>query len=96
MSRETLATKRKQLHSMGKGQKPNASKPITQKNRDCLIAVSLVIMILKHSFVQYGIFFSLRIGMRGRDEHCKLRLGDMVLKQDENGEYVEWSVERGA
>ena len=34
--------------------------------------------------------------MRGRDEHHKLRYGDLQLKTDENGtEYVEWCFERG-
>ena len=95
MSRETLAAKRKQLRSMGKGQKPNASKPITSEEEHRLFNSG-----------QFGdhdpealictvwYFFTLHMGMRGRDEHWKLRLGDMVLKQDENGEYVEWSVER--
>ena len=34
--------------------------------------------------------------MRGRDEHHKLRYGDLQLKTDENGtEYIEWCFERG-
>ena len=36
MSQETLAAKRKQLRSMGKGQKPNASKPITSEEEQRL------------------------------------------------------------
>ena len=60
---------------------------LDEKNRlfDC---GQLGTMALKHLFTQCGIFFTLHIGIRGRDEHQKLGMGVMVLKQDENGEYV--------
>ena len=43
------------------------------------------------ALVHSVVFFYPTYGMRGRDEHHKLRLGDMVLK---HGEYMECSVER--
>jgi len=96
MSRETLAAKRKQLRSMGKGQKPNASKPITSEEQHRLFNSGQFGDHDPEALIRtVWYFFTLHMGMRGRDEHWKLRLGDMVLKQDENGEYVEWSVERG-
>ena len=33
--------------------------------------------------------------MRGRDEHTKIKLGDLSLKSDENEEFLEWSFEHG-
>ena len=40
-------------------------------------------------------FLTLHFGMRGRDEHHKLRYGDLKLLQDSNGEYLQWCFERG-
>ena len=79
MSRATLEARRKQLRSMGKGQKPNASSSLSDGDEEQLFVTN-----------------QLQFGMRGRDEHHKLRYGDLQLKTDENGtEYVEWCFERG-
>ena len=95
-SRATLAARRKQLRTIGKGHKPNASKSISMLEENKLFESGQFGDHNPEALIRtVWYFFTLHMGMRGRDEHSKLKMGDIALKQDENGEYVEWCFERG-
>lgn len=96
ISRATLAARRKQLRCNGKGQKPNASKSISLDEERALFDSGQFGDHSPDALIRtVWYFLTLHMGMRGRDEHCKLRYGDFKIVTDENGEYVEWCFERG-
>ncbi|KAK3741660.1 hypothetical protein QZH41_005088 [Actinostola sp. cb2023] len=96
-SQEVLASKRKQLRKEGRGRKPNKALGLTetqlQKLWDenqlgCHSPMPLLRTVWLNNTMHYG--------WRARDEHRKVRLGDLKLRRDEqNQEYVIWLIERG-
>ena len=82
---------------MGKGQKANASGSLSDGDEEQLFVTNqLGDSDPKTLICTVWYFLTLHFGIRGRDEHHKLRYGDLQLKTDENGtEYVEWCFERG-
>ena len=87
-SRSTLAARRKELRSYGKGQKANASKCITSSDEDKFFTSGQMGRQSPEALIRtIWYFLTLHMGMQGRDEHCKLRYGDFALKTDEDGTY---------
>ena len=85
MSRATLAARRKQLRSMGKGQKPNTSSSLSDGDEEQLFVTNRLGDSDPKTLIRtVWYFLTLHFGMRGRDEHHKLRYGDLQLKTDEN------------
>jgi hypothetical protein len=98
MSRQVLAAKRKSLvNKAGKGNKPNATRSLTQEEEDKLFECG-----------QFGVsgpevlqrtmwwFLVLHFGFRARDESRKLRWGDIQLQRNTDGrEMLVWLCERG-
>ena len=99
-SRKVLAARRKSLvQRAGKGNKPNATRSLTEEEEDKLFKSG-----------QFGFsgpealqrtmwwFLSLHFGFRARDESRKLRWGDVELQQDpvqDGREILVWINERG-
>lgn len=96
-SREVLAAKRKSLVAKGKGNKPNATRPLTDDEEDKLFSVGYFgdhePLTLQRTLWWV---FSLHFGFRARDESHKLRWGDVQLTEDpETGnEVISWLAER--
>ena len=74
---------------MGKGQKPNVTKCITLAEEKTLFASGQLGDHDSEDLIcTVWYFFTLHLGMRGKDEHTKLKLGDLFSKR-------KWSFERG-
>ena len=94
-SREALSAKMKQLRKCGKGRKPNKAAAIENGEIEELweskqLGFENPISLINTVWFNNTTFF----GWRGNDEHSKLKFGDLVLKSDENNEYVECNVHR--
>ena len=99
-AREALSCKRKQLRRAGKGQKPNKALGLSEtqiqklwdeKQLGCHTPQSL----LRTVWFNNTMFF----GWRARDEHHRVKYGDIKIKCEdgpEGREYVEWIIERGS
>ena len=73
-SRATLAARRKQLRTIGKGHKPNASKSISMLEENKLFESGQFGDHNPEALIRtVWYFFTLHMGMRGRDEHSKLK-----------------------
>ena len=97
-SRKVLAKRRKQLVGMGLGNKPLATRSLTNKEVDHLFANSYF-GITSPLSLQRAIWWkiSTSFGYRARDESRKLCFGDIKLLVDENAEeFLEWDKERGS
>lgn len=97
-SRKVLASKRKELVSQGLGNKPNATRALTDSEEDKLWAEgefgnSNPVSLQRTMWW----FLSLHFGFRARDESRKLRWGDVILEKDvETGNNIlVWRTERG-
>ena len=95
-SRAVLASKRKELKQKGKGNKPNASTPLSLseekalKDKNC-IGLNSPQQLLNKMWLQNTMLFGIRPGA----ENHSLRWGDINLHEDENGhEYLEFERER--
>ena len=96
-SRQVLAARRKQLVKLGKGNKPNAARPLTNDE---------VAYLYKNGYfgpnnavtLQRALWweFTTHFGHRARDEARQLNFGDIkVLKEfNTNVEYLIWDTER--
>ena len=85
-----LKAKRIDLKQQGKGNKLLAAKPITDKDEDILYEKGVIGSDTPFS-VTFSLWYSFTVcmGMRGRDEHRKLRFGDITLTTDNCGkEYL--------
>ena len=76
---------------MGKGQKPNAA-----EERELFETGELGDHSPEALIRTVWFFLTMHLGMRGRDEHTKLKFGDFQHTIDENGEYIQWCFERGS
>ena len=97
---EVLAKKRRQLRQMGKGLKPNKADMLTEEEIELLWNSG---QLGSHNprFLLNTVWFHFcsLFGWRGRDEHSKLKFGDVSLKKEATGErleFLEWSVEKGS
>ena len=93
LSREAIIAARKKLKKEGKGNMPRASEPLESEDFERLwergalgdsdpetLQNSVWLMVCMH------------MGMRGRDEHHKLRFGDFTCKETLDGKpYVEFN-----
>ena len=99
LSREVLAARRKSLVSDGKGNRPNATRPLTDSEEDKLFSVGYFgesdPLVLQRTLWW---LLSLQFGFRARDESQKLRWGDVELTADPdtNNEMLVWLAERGS
>ena len=98
LSRQVLVTKRKHLvNKAGKGNKPNATRSLTQKEEDKLFECGQFGMS-RPKVLQRTVwwFLALHLGFRARDESRKLCWGDIQLQVNSNGrEMLVWLCERG-
>lgn len=91
-SRETLKAARKSLKKSGKGNKSKAADPLAAHDFEQLwesgelgdgnpeaLQNSIWLMLCMH------------MGMRGQDEHRKLRFGDLSLKSSNGSQYIEFN-----
>ena len=98
MSRQVLAAKRKSLvNKAGKGNKPNATRSLTQEEEDKLFECGQFGMsgpeVLQRTMWW---FLALHFGFRARDESRKSRWGDIQLQRNTDGrEMLVWLCERG-
>jgi hypothetical protein len=96
LTRQVLASKRKNLKKKGMWNRNNKSEPLTEEEEKLLWTtgqlgdhgpVALLNTVWFHN--------TKLLGFRGCDENRKLKWGDIVLKKDENNEeYLEWVAER--
>ena len=97
---EVLAKKRRQLRQMGKGLKPNKADMLTKEEIELLWNSGQLGSHNPRSLLNTVWFhFCSLFGWRGRDEHSKLKFGDVSLKKEatsERLEFLEWSVEKGS
>ena len=96
-SRQVLASRRKQLTKLGKGNKPHATRPLTDDEIDHLYscgyfgsdnALSLQRTVWWHITKHFG--------HRARDESRQMKFGDIVLETEFNTDktYIMWITER--
>ena len=99
-AREALASKRKQLRRQGKGQRPNKALGLSSEQIDKLWSTEQLSNKSPQSLLRTVWFNNtLHFGWRARDEHHRVRLGDLQLQKKDgpNGrEYVIWKIERGS
>ncbi|XP_031567055.1 glutamine-rich protein 1-like [Actinia tenebrosa] len=97
LSRQALMSRRRELRKEGKGNKPNATVPLTSKDIDAIFNEN-EFGVHDTEILSRTMWFllTLHFGHRARHEARQLKFGDVLLKKDEiNGEkYVEWFQER--
>ncbi|XP_031574214.1 uncharacterized protein LOC116308005 [Actinia tenebrosa] len=98
LSRQALMFRRRELRKEGKGNKPNATAPLTSKDIDAIFNEN-EFGVHDPEILSRTMWFllTLHFGHRARHEARQLlKFGDVLLKKDEiNGEeYVEWFQER--
>ena len=81
--RDVLKAKRIDLRQQGKGQKPNKSKALSLEEEEVFWEKGVFGTGTPFA-IQFSIFyfFTLTMGLRGRDEHRKMTWGDVALKED--------------
>ena len=96
-SRRVLAAKRKELTKNGLGNKPNATRPLTDEEVNKLYEkgyFGLDSPVPLQRLMWWCL--TTQFGYRARDETRKLLFGDIKLCRDEDGQkYLEWDTERG-
>ena len=98
-SREVLAPKRKNLIRQGKGNRPNATRELTEAEEDALFENGQFGVQDPNSLQRaFWWFLSLHFGWRARDESRKMCWGDVGLANDPetDSEYLVWKSERGS
>ncbi|KAK3743276.1 hypothetical protein QZH41_005788 [Actinostola sp. cb2023] len=97
MSRDVLKSKRRELRKHGKGNKPNATVALTDKDVE-IIFDEKQFSLHDPEVLSCTMWFllTLHFGHRARHEARQLKFGDIALKTDEvTGEqYLEWLTER--
>ena len=85
---------------MGKGLKPNKADMLTEEEIELLWNLGQLGSHNPRSLLNTVWFhFCSLFGWRGRDEHSKLKFGDVSLKKEATGErleFFEWFVEKGS
>ncbi len=97
-SRKVLASRKKELTQMGKGNKPNATRPLEDDEVNTLYEKGYFGLETPQS-LQRTVWWVIttHFGYRARDESRKLRYGDIALNTDSSGKkYLEWDKERGS
>ena len=98
-SRSALMAKRRQLVSKGKGNRPYATRALTESEEDKLFEEGFF-GNQEPRALQRAMwwFLSLHFGFRARDENRKLCWGDVILSEDPDSgvEMLCWQVERGS
>ena len=97
-SRSALMAKRRQLVSKGKGNRPYATRALTESEEDKLFQGFFGNQDPRALQRAMWWFLSLHFGFRARDENRKLCWGDVVLSEDPDSgvEMLWWQVERGS
>ena len=90
--RQALEARSKELKKDGKGKKPKAAEAITDEVNILydkqLLGISNAEALLNTMWFKNTKHF----GLRGCDEHCRMKWGDVQLLTDANGaEYLEYS-----
>ena len=96
-SRKVLSARRKQLTQKGLGNKPLATRPLTDDEVQKLFSTGYF-GIENPLSLQRAMWWKITVnfGYRARDEARKLKFRDLKLSTDENGlKYLEWDKERG-
>ena len=98
-SRTVLKSKLKSLRRQGKGQKPNKAQPLTTDEIEKLWEEKQLGGHSPQSLIR-TVWFNNTVyfGWRARDEHRKLRFGDIQFRRDvgDDQEYAIWLFERGS
>ena len=90
-TRQAIKAKTKQLKRIGKGNKPNASSPLTDEEMDVLYTKGLLgcatpESVINNLWLNNCVYF----GMRGCTENRNLQWGDVKLLSDQSGlEFLE-------
>ena len=96
-SRRVLSSRRKELTKLGKGNRPNATRALTEHEVNHLYDVGYF-GITKPKSLQRTIWWIITksFGHRARDEARQLKFGDIKLQKEFNGdrEYLVWDTER--
>ena len=97
LTRDVLAAKRKALAKSGYGNKPNATRPLTDAEEDLLWAQGFFGDDNPNSLLN-GVWWllSLHYGFRARHEQKQLKWGDVQYMVDQvtGAEGVVWAIER--
>jgi hypothetical protein len=96
-TRALLSAKKKQLVEVyGKGQRPNAAVGLTFAEEEQLWEANKLGNDNPQSLLNTVWYQNNFFGFRARDEHHKLKLGDIVSVEDDLGKYIECAVDRGS
>ena len=96
-SRRTLAAKRKELTKQGLGNRPTATRALTEEEVDKLLDDGYFGLDRPEPLQRLMWWcLTLQFGHRARDEARKLKFRDIKMCNDENGRYLEWDTERGS
>ena len=93
VSKKILECRRKELKSLGKGNKPNQAEPLTPQQEDRLWETGQLGDNNARQLQNTVWWFNAKLlGFRGCDEARQIQWGDLELKMDENSlEYLEWN-----
>ncbi|XP_070569230.1 uncharacterized protein KIAA1958-like [Ptychodera flava] len=91
-SREVLSAKRKSLKKEGKGNRPNKAEALTATEEEMLWESGQLGGHNAKSLLNTIWYYNTKcFGLRGRDEHYKMKWGDVELKKNTEGrEYLEY------
>ena len=96
-TRALITAKKKQLVEVhGKGQRPNAATALSYEEENKLWEEGKLGTDTPQTLLNTVWFYNNFFGFRARDEHHKLRLGDIVLGEDETGRFLELVTDRGS
>lgn len=93
MSRLVLASKKKDLKEMGKGNKPNRAECLTEREEEMLWEKNILGTQYPGQLLNTVWYLNTKyLGFRGNDESRQLKWGDMSVMDDpEHGEYILWN-----
>ena len=95
-SRQVLSSRRKQLTKLGKGNKPNATRPLSDEEVDKLYSCNYFGSATPTS-LQRTVWWNItkHFGHRARDESRQIKFGDIKIEKDHTlAEYLVWITER--
>ena len=96
-SRKVLASRRKELTKLGKGNKPNATRPLTDAEVNHLYQTGYFGSANPTS-LQRTVWWQItnHFGQRARDEARQLKFGDIKIEREfgSGEEYLVWDIER--
>jgi hypothetical protein len=90
---EALNSKKMQLKKAGFGRKARASEPISHNDEEALFSAGEMVSHTPAA-LQFSLFyfFGKMFGFRGRDEHRKLKFGDVSVFTDSTGtQYLQYA-----